>query len=125
MHCCEECQDLIIKPIISQIQYEIDIEAKTVCYGCLYDRPGQRDHDKCLMLDPFDKLEEFFEIAWEKCQFVDILKPFIYEHMKVTIAFFTFFYFLLFFVLLTYCNRRDGRKCSLHTLPPFFSHTTI
>ena len=85
MHCCEE---YLIKPIISQIQYEIDIEAKTVCYGCLYDRPGQRDHDKCLMLDPIEKLEEFFEIAWEKCQFAEILKPLIYEYMKVTIAFF-------------------------------------
>ena len=124
MHCCEECQDLIIKPIISQIQYEIDIEAKTVCYGCLYDRPGQRDHDKCLMLDPFEKLEEFFEIAWEKCQFAEILKPLIYEYMKVTIAFFfTFFYFLLFFVLLTVIGGMG--KNARYTLQPLFFHTTI
>ena len=85
MHCCEE---YLIKPIISLVQSRIDKEAKTVCYGCLYDRPGQRDHDKCLMLDPIEKLEEFFEIAWEKCQFAEILKPLIYEYMKVTIAFF-------------------------------------
>ena len=40
------------------------------------------------MLDPIEKLEEFFEIVWEKCQFAEILKPLIYEYMKVTIAFF-------------------------------------
>lgn len=119
MNCCEEYQDLI-KPIISLIKYEIDKEAKTVCYGCLYDRPGQRDHDKCLMLDPIEKLEEFFEIAWEKCQFAEILKPLIYEYMKVNITFFSLLILILIILCITYCNRRDGGKCFTPS-HPFFS----
>ncbi len=31
------------------------------CYGCLYERPSQRDHDVCLMMDRREALILYFE----------------------------------------------------------------
>ena len=80
---CDKCQH-IIKPITDMIHQEINRLVVKNCFGCQFDRPGQTEHDKCLMLDSTEKLEEFFHEAWENLRVHNGLKFIIYKQLEVS-----------------------------------------
>ena len=78
---CDTCK-VLLQEIGKEVMEEINILAREACYGCQFERPGQMDHDKCLMLSSFEKIEEFFEKAWINLDFQDCIKTTVLNFLK-------------------------------------------
>ena len=60
----KEFEERLLQKHCQELIDEIHRVQRTLCYGCQYDCPGQRDHDVCLA-DWEEKVDQCFDTAYE------------------------------------------------------------
>ena len=59
----KEMEKVLLRIYANELGKHISDISAEQCFGCIYDKPGQRDHDICLMTSYDERVEQFIENA--------------------------------------------------------------
>lgn len=60
-----KAKKLLLEAYVEEMEGCMKKVVSEKCYGCQVDHPSQRQHDVCLMMEAEERLELFFDTAWQ------------------------------------------------------------